>query len=729
MNGSRESSRVARVVALVALFTAAAPVRAEVTRMTITARTPFAGGATFGTVGAYEKIKGVLTYEVDPGSWANGMVFDLEYAPTNARGKVEFTGEFIMLKPVDLSKGNHRLLFEVNNRGNLRALGYYNDARDSNDPATAEHAGNGFLMRQGFTVLWAAWNWDAVPGDGRMQIALPVATDHGQPIFGGVNAETVTAFLPPKDVRDCQPVAWGNSHGYEPVLPGDPGAPADLAAPTLTVRDDPWGPKTEIPATQWYFTSTEISPSSRFSEALSPRRITNFCVTSDGTYPGIKTGRIYEIIYTAKDPRVVGLGLTAIRDAISFFRFDAADGAGNVNPLAEGGAVDPQYAYLFGISQSGRVITHFLWQGFHVDERNRMVVEGMIPHVAGGGKGGFNWRFAQPTHHPSHLEGLYYPTDFFPFTYSAETDAATGATGSLLDRATSLGKVPKVIVTNHESEYFMRAASLVHTDPTGTSDVEFPANVRYYMVNGAQHGAPGSRTRALYEYSGTTVDQRPVGRAVLLALDGWVSRGVEPPASRYPRIGAGQLVTVGEHKARYPAIPGVRVRGTCEQAPRLDYGPRFFSEGIQDVVPPRHLVELGNGGDFVNLVPQPDADGNTVGGVLLPDVAVPLGTYAGWNPRRADIGNPEYLARWDGSFFMFAPTEADRAATGDPRPSIEARYKNRGQYVSKVTQAAHDLVKDGLLLAEDADAITARAANMVWPPQPIEAPPFWSQKP
>lgn len=691
-------SRAALVAALLAVVAAGAgQARAAVTRLEIVERGVFAGGMSFGAVGAYERIKGRLHYEVDPASPANAAIFDLGLAPRNAAGKVDVVGDFILLKPLDVARGNHRLLFEVNNRGNLRMLGYFNDAPDSNDPSAAEHAGNGFLMRQGFTLLWAAWNWDVVPGNGRMQIEVPVALDGGRAVTGLVNAETVTASL--AGVTACEPVAWGNSAGFEPVDPDD------RTEAALTVRDDPWGARTLIPGDRWWF-----------ERPLRP--VTRFCVAG-----GIQSGRIYELVYRAKDPPVVGLGLAAIRDAISFFRFDAADAAGTRNPLAETGALDPQFAYLFGISQSGRVITHLLWQGFHVDEAGRMVVEGLIPHVAGGGKGGFNWRFAQPTHHPSHLEGLYFPTDFFPFTYRPTRDPFSGETASLLDRASALGKVPRIIVTNHESEYFMRAASLVHTDPTGLVDVEPPENVRYYVVAGAQHGTPATRTRPLYEYPGSTVDQRPLGRAALLALDAWVTSGVEPPPSRFPRIAAGELVTAAEHRALYPAIPGVRVRGTCEQAPSLDFGPRFFTEGVQDVVPPRHV------GDYVNLVPRPDADGNTVGGVLLPDVAVPLGTYAGWNPRSAAIGNPEYLARWDGSFFMFPGTEAERVARGDPRPSIEARYKHKQQYVNEVAKAARGLVKDRLLLQEDADAIVSRAERLVWPPVPIERPPFWALEP
>jgi len=700
MTSRRARFHVASLAALGAALTlAAGPARAAVVGLEIISRAPFADGASFGTVGPYEKIRGVLHYEVEVGNQANHAIVDLQLAP-KSKGKVAFQGEFVMLKPVDLSKGNHRLLSEVNNRGGLRMLGYYNDAVDSNDPATATHAGNGFLMRQGYTLLWAAWNWDVTRGGGRMQISLPVASNGKNDITGYIDSETVLATL--TTPNRCQPVAWGNSIGYEPANPTDPNA-------VLTWRMDPWAPdgeRTTIPRGAWHFQVPMTDGSGSVG----------FCIDDA---EGFVSGRIYELVYLAKQPRVMGLGLAAIRDAISFFRFERADAAGVTNPLFENGAPDSRYGYLFGISQSGRVITHMLWQGFYVDEAGRMVVEGMIPHVAGGGKGGFNWRFAQTTHHPSHLEGLSTPVDFFPFTYSTETDPVSGETGSLLDWANKHGQVPKIVITNHESEYFMRAASLMQTDPTGSFDVELPSNVRYYMVNGAQHGTPASRTRPLYQYPGTTLDQRPVGRAALLALDAWVSAGLEPPASRYPRIDRGELVPVGQHKVLYPAIPDVRVLGTCEQAPRLDFGPRFFNGlGIQDYVPPAHV------GDYVNLVPKPDADGNTLGGIRLPDVAAPLGTYAGWNPRKPAIGNPNYLARWDGSFFMFPLTDADRQP-GDPRRSIAARYPDQQAYVSAVTQVAQELVANRYLLQEDADGMIARASRTAWPPQTWETYPFW----
>jgi hypothetical protein len=352
-----------------------------------------------------------------------------------------------------------------------------------------------------------------------------------------------------------------------------------------------------------------------------------------------------------------------------------------------------------------------------------MVAEGLIPHIAGGGKGGFNWRFAQTTHHPSHLEGRYFPVDFFPFTYESFTDPLTGATAGILDKARELDKVPLILQTDHELEYWTRGNSLLTTDPLATYDAPYPDNARFYLLSSTQHSPPANRTRDIYEYSGNVVDQRPIGRALLVMLDDWVSRGLEPAASRYPRIDRRELVSPGEYRALLPRIPGLsNSPGSAEQAWLIDYGPRFFTEGIQDVVPPIRL------GHYENLVPAPDRDGNSFGGVLMPEVEVPLGTNLAWNPRNAGIGNTHYLARWDGSFFMFPLTEEDRIKSGDPRLSIAERYKDQDDYVFFIAGAAARLHRHRLLLEEDVQVIVSRAQNMVWPPVPIETYPFWQMK-
>ena len=676
---------------------------AEVERIEITSRSVFAEGMEFGEVGPYEKIRGTLFYAVDPDNAANAAIVDLDLAPRGADGKVRFQGDFILLKPVDLAKGNDRLLYDVNNRGNLYMLRHINGGNRTNDPSSAEDAGNGFLMRQGYSLLWSAWNWDVRDGENRLQIELPIATKDGLTIRQRIAAEIVNSYG--LTAPASMPLAWGNSRCY-PALDA-----ADNSNAVLTMRGAPDGARVPIPNERWNFSRVEDGVRVPDSTSLSV----------DG---GIRPGVIYELIYEVENPRVVGLGLAAVRDAISFFHFEGTDRFGTPSPLsirADGGRKSGiNYAYIFGVSQSGRFIVHMLWQGFHVDESDRMVFEGARIHVAGGGKGGFNHRFAQTTHHPSHLEGNFMPADHPPFNFLPEGPPSEN---DVLVEAKRLDAIPKIIMTNNALEYWTRSASLVHTDPTGTEDVPFHTNVRYFMTNSAPHGGAASRTPTVTEHGRNPLGVANVQRAMLVNLDRWVGEGVEPPPSRYPRIDRGELITAAEHGKRFPKIPGMRHPGRNLQPPRVDFGPDFWTEGVITIVPPRI------GERYRTLVPAFDADGNGVGGIRLPELEAPLGTYQGWNPRSTDFGSPDYLTRFDGSFWPFAMTEAAREAAGDPRPSIDARYPDKQRYVARVSEAARRLVGDRILLEEDGKAYVDSATHLAWPPEPIDGFPFWRLEP
>jgi hypothetical protein len=691
-------------IAYTAFFSIFTPqVFARVTRVEILSRGIFANGMRFGSVGAYEKIRGRLHYAVDPNHPPNARIVDLKYAPRNADGMVVFSGDFLLLKPLNLEKSNHRLLYDVNNRGNLYMLRALNNARWSNNPLAPEHAGNGFLMKQGYSLLWSAWNWDVRPGSDRLQIELPIAIKNGKSITQKIAAEIVLSFSGEK--IKSMPFAWGNSRCY-PVDDAD-----DNSKATLTVRDEPRGKREEIPRSNWRFARLD-------KERIIPNP-THLYLES-----GFEPGKIYELIYTAKNPRVVGLGLAAVRDAISFFRYKTKDDHGTLNPLVFRDIdlefkPDTDKAYIFGISQSGRFITHMIYEGFYVDEEDQMVFDGARIHVAGGGKGGFNHRFAQTTHHPSHLEGNYMPADFFPFNYGQQKDALTGKTGDVLAVAKKLGKVPYIMITNNELEYWTRSASLIHTDIMGKKDAPVHENVRIYMTNGAPHGNAGSRNRGIYEHPLNPLNHSPILRALLVALDRWASKGVEPPPSLYPRIKRRELVTAAEHKKRFPKIPGMRHPGKNLQPPRVYYGDRFWSEGIFSVVPPKM------GEPYITLVPNFDSDGNGVGGIRLPELQVPLGTYQGWNPRRPEFGAQNYLGRFEGSFWAFAKIEEERNITGDPRPSIEERYSSKKAYVENIIRAVRRLIKQGFLLKEDGENYIARAKRMAWPPEELQTYPFW----
>lgn len=727
-----------------AVMIALGPVRLEarVARIEILERAPVAAGHAFGSVGPYEKIRGRLHYAVHPAHPRNAAVVDLALAldgqlrsdlsriedgrmldilggdPRNPAGEVQFAGDFLLLKPVDLSRGNHRLLYDVNNRGNPLMLGFHNNAPAASDPSTLEDAGNGWLMREGYSLLWSGWNWDVERADEtplRINLPVVVAPD-GSPFTGPIQAELDVLG---QDGILFQPLAWGGSRSYAV-------APGTEAEAVLTVRDSPTGSRRIIPREDWDFARID-----REGQVVSdPRHVY--------LKAGYEKGRIYDLVYTAIHPRVVGLGLTAIRDAMSFFHFETADDLGTPNPLVLGGRPDPLYAYIFGLSQSGRVITHMIWQGMHIDEQDRMVFEGARPHVAGGGKGGFNFRWAQSTHHPKHFGGIEFPADFFPFNFTPEgleqfdpLGIPDRRYGDVLAVAKREGKIPRILICNHELEYWTRSASLVHTDVTGSADVVPHPSVRVYMINGARHGAPGgSRLSPETEHAIGPVDPRPVGRALLAALDRWVSQDLPPPADRVPRIAAGELVSAEVHGRLFPALPAsqfgdlvfpaARHPGRNLRPLRLDYGPRFWSEGIQDRVP-----AVAFGPPYQTLVPAFDSGGNGIGGIRLPEVAVPLGTYQGFNPRRTGTGGEDFLTHFQSSFWPFARTREERISRGDPRLSIEERYPTKAVYVEQVRRVARGLRLEGWLLEEDEQALVDQAEAMVWPPVPTENPPYW----
>jgi hypothetical protein len=619
-------------------------------------------GKPFGSAGAYERIIARADFAVDPTLPANRIISDLELAPKNAAGRVEFSADLYVLKPRDSARGNGTVLFEVPNRGRKGLLQGFNLGSSSLDPRTPAEFGDAFLLERGFTLVWLGWQWDVPRTDGLLRLHAPAVKG----LKGLVRAEWVLN-KPATDasLSDREHIAYPVADAHGPEL-------------QITVRDRADGPRRVIPRAEWTLSSDR---------------------TRVNMPAGFQPGKLYELVYTAADPVVVGLGPAAIRDLIAFFKY-------NTNGTLQLGD-QPRHikrAIAFGTSQSGRFLRTFLYHGFNADEQKRRVFDGVWSHVAGAGRGSFNYRFAQASRDGHPFLNTLYPTDIFPFTDLEQTDPDTGLTGGILTRSQDAGVVPKIFYTNGSYEYWGRAASLIHSSLDGREDAKLPPETRIYVLTGTQHG-PGTMPprRAGTRQLSNPNDYRWIMRGLLVAMQQWLAEGEEPPASAYPMIAKDQLVAPGA--LQFPKIPGVQVPGRPQRAYRVDYGAEFRTTGVVTLEPPKINKP------FPVLVPQVDADGNEVAGVRLPELAVPLGTYTGWNLRDASIGAPDEIYSMVGSWIPFPRTKADRGK--DPRRSIEERYKSKEEYLKQVRAEAERLVGERYLIATDVTPIVHRAAT-VW---------------
>ena len=649
-----------------------------ITELAIAKRSSFASGESFGDVGAYELLEGTAHFAVDPRNARNRGITDLDLAPRNGQGNVEFSADFAMLQPVITDRGNRRILFDVVNRGRKTALSM-NSVGAATDPTAPLESGNGYLMRRGYTVVWGGWQADVPPTPGLIGLQGPEAVaPQGGPLTGKIMCqfqcnEPTQVFL----LADRQ------------HLP-NPAADVDESEATLTVRDLPNSPATPVDRGQWSFVRVE-------DEEVEPQPSHIYMPS------GFDPGKIYQLVYTTKGSRIVGLGMAAMRDVVSFLKYAPASAG---NPSA--GAID--YAYAMGRSQSGRFLRQYIHLGINEDEEDRMALDGIIPHVAGGMRGEFNLRFGQPS-----KDVCYIIPEMFPFTDTPQSDPVTGSQGSLLDALEERGKVPKMMFTNTSAEYWRGDAALIHTNLETLNDADESPSVRRYHFAGCQHGSgefPPLEVRTNDGIRGqlpfNSVDYAPLLRAALDNLDRWVTTGEEPPASRHPSLNDGTAVESHTLVERFGQLPGVRVPTQTTRAIRLDYGPESHL-GRTTTLP---AVE---GEEFPALVADLDESFNEVRGIRLPDLEVPVATYTGWNLRDESIGNPNLfigitggLAGWT---LPLPLTEAERESTGDPRESIESRYANREDYLQQVTQAAQALVDEGYMLSEDIEEVVDLAGR------------------
>jgi hypothetical protein len=650
-----------------------------VTTLVITSRRPFAQEKAFGHIGPYEQLDGTVSFAVDPHHPANRLITDLTLAPRDASGRVHFSADCRLLRPVEPQRGNHRLLFDILNRGRGPALRNLNNAQDV-APTEPLDPGNGFLMRQGYTVAWCGWQHDVPEVPGLMRLRAPEAVTSEGPISG-----KILVTLQPIAPASVQFLADRIHRPY-------PTHNLDDQDAVLTEQDHEDAPERIIPREQWSFA-----------------RLDNGCVVPDAAHvymaSGFVPGKVYQVIYTTTGAPVVGCGLLATRDFGAFLKYGPA-GAGN--PCAGG----LEYAYSFGVSQSGRFLRHFLYLGLNQDEQDRTVFDGLIPHVAGGKHGEFNHRFAQPSSQASRS-----PNNLWPYSDAAQTDPETGRTDGLLSRLAVQGKVPKVLHTYTSSEYWGGHGALVHIDVTGSRDLDVPESVRIYHFGGTQHPVgtfPLQDTDPRQGYRGQQpfnyLDYRPLLRAALVNLDRWVTHGEPAPPSHYPRLDAGTAVPPERLLDTFRAIPGVHVPQPLRRFVRLDFGPEA---GIATHGPP----VLGK--PYPCLVPAVDQDGNEICGLRLPHQTVPLATYTGWNLRHPDIGGAGQIlasggasgGTLHGATIPFPATRATRQASGDPRRAIAERYPSRDDYLERIRQAAHTMVRARYLLAEEVEEIVSQATH------------------
>ncbi len=645
------------------------------TKLDIRTRQPFAGGEVFGDVGRYEQIDGVAHFAVDPEHGDNAVIADIGLAPRNVDGLVEFSSDFRIIKPVDNDHGNGRLLLDVLNRGKELALKNLNSSPDG-PPDADPHPGNGFLMRQGYSLVWCGWQHDVPDAPGLFRCNVPSAYNaDGSPVAG----KTVVSFQPLARIetqflsdRDHRPYPTNHLESWDSVL---------------TVQEHEDAPETVIPRERW-----------AFARLVDGRRVPDAAhVTLEG---GFEAGKVYRVVYETSHAPVVGLGLLATRDIVAWLRHGTMDFAGTANPLA--GALGRAYAY--GRSQSGRFLRQMLHLGLNRDEDGRIVFEGMLPNVAGGKMGEFNVRFGQPSSLSNRSVN-----NLPPFL-----DLEPGGEGGILAEVSRRGVAPKVIYTNTSSEYWGGHGALAHVTPDGQADAALPDNVRSWLFCGTQHGPanlPISDTNPDSGARGTQalnhVDYRPLMRAALAHLDNWVTHNDAPPAHGYPRYADNSIVEAGELAEFFRALPAVEFPEHHKVMRHLDFGP---DRAVPTVIPP------GVGEAYPFLVSAVDSDGNEVGGVRLPAVAVPLATYTGWNVRHADIGGTGQVLSPGGTVvggaIPFAVSRAERVASGDPRPSIEERYASRDEYLARVRECAATLVQQGYLLTEDVDVLVGQGAEV-----------------
>lgn len=639
------------------------PLQARIVRVYVMKTEPYLDGKVFGNAGTYIKITGQVYGEVDPDDPHNSMIQDIQLAPKNRDGNVEYISDYIIIRPADMTKYNGLLFLSLPNRGNA-------------------FQADSVLLGRGYVYAWCAWQGDVLKGNNRLIMRVPYAGINGEEVSGihrteyQVNSSTKTLNL------GSGFFTGSSHHSYETNN-------LDNTGFTLTRRVLESDERVPIPNSDWAFSDCSRV---RFPGDPDQKKIS----LKDEFQPGY----IYELVYEAKNPLILGLGFAAIRDFASFIRYEMKDTAGFSNPLIiEGATVNPVKASIMqGVSQCSNFVRTFLFLGFNQNENDKQVFDGVNAHI-GTRRIALNVRFGRPggggLQHEDHL----FPGNDPPFSWGKESDPISGITGGILEKCTETGTCPKIMQTLSSTEYWQSRASLTTTDSYGTRDLIIPENVRIYLFSGTQHSPSDAADQA----SGFRTNHNsyvPYHRALIVALEKWILEGKEPPASAYPTIASKTLVAPDKESTGWPDIPGVPYNGKANELPLLDYGPQYDSKNVTGIIlkePPTVKSEQV----YKTLVPAVDKDGNEIAGIRGINIRVPLGTYTGWALRREGYGKGD-ISSLNGMFIPFRNTKEERKKANDPRLSVSERYGNHEKYVKAVRQAAEELVREGFLLPEDA---------------------------
>ena len=623
---------------LVCLLAVADAATAEVIRIDVQRRDDW---------GTHERIIGRVHFAIDPMAPANRGIADIDHAPRNSNGKVEFSSDLLFFRPKDARRARGTVFLEVVNRGRDQSLAILSGAQQRNLSPESWNLGDGFLLEQGFAVAFLGWQFDVRPLQG-LTFTAPIAAVEGL-------------------VRDAH-IELAHPGGVEVPLTYCV-AESEKTGATLTFR-------------------------TRMDETPQPIPRDGWQLAADGCSMRVTAGRgtgVYEAVYRASGSPVAGLGLAAIRDFASYLKFGAEGAILRDTPATQ------QRVIGYGYSQSGRFLREFVRDGFNADERGRPAFDGLMISSAGAGGGSFNHRFAMPGQAGNSVLSVLRPVDLPPFIDEG-----------LLAKARSARVTPKIFYTFSSTEYWARAGSLTHTSDDGRADVPLAPTSRLYFLAGTPHsmgGLPLSKGRDQFRQFVNFAEQRWVTRALLLELDAWTRSDREPPASQYPAIAKGELVPLED--VHFPKVPSFPFTTYMPRVWRMDYGREYSTTRVITIEPP----QIGE--PYRVLVPQVNSDGNDVAGIRLPEVAVPIGTYTGWNVTVPQLSELRYLSGLVGGFEPFARTKEQRLANGDTRLSIAERYSGRPDYLVKVRRAADDLVRQRFLRVEDVPAVL-QAAERMW---------------